>query len=134
MHTTNYLNTFIFVADDCPVTKAEVPPQKEIKTVASMQFDMLKNAPYQHTSDEVLFQVFAAKNNIPETARASERDKLFSKGQPCFRSSPLTKRYGWGVHFNQEGKMALYAIESDEYRQFSQDNSLKTIKAMRTSK
>ena len=134
MHTTNYLNTFIFVADDCPVTKAEVPPKKEIKTVASMQFDMLKNAPYQHTSDEVLFQVFAAKNNIPEADRDSEKKKFFSKGQPCFRSSPLTKRYGWGVHFNQEGKMALYAVESDEYRQFSQANSLKTIKAMRTSK
>jgi hypothetical protein len=29
MHTTNYLNTFIEVAEDCPVKAAEIPPVKE---------------------------------------------------------------------------------------------------------
>jgi hypothetical protein len=31
IHTTNYFNTFIEVAEDCPVIVAEVPPQKEEK-------------------------------------------------------------------------------------------------------
>jgi hypothetical protein len=28
--------------------------------------------------------------------------------------SPLAKHYGWDVHHNAEGKVALYAAESDE--------------------
>ena len=130
MHTTNYFNTFIAVADDCPVTVAEIPPQKAKKTAVNIAFEMIKNNPYQYTSDEVLFQVFTIKNNIPETDRDTEKNRFFSKGQACFRSSPLAKRYGWGIHHDAEGKMALYAVESDEYCNLSQNVHLKIIKAM----
>ncbi|WP_342481620.1 DUF6157 family protein [Paenibacillus sp. FSL L8-0340] len=37
---------------------------------------------------------------------------LFSKSNPCLRASMLSKRYGWGMHFNDEGKIALYAKAS----------------------
>jgi hypothetical protein len=38
-HTTNYQNTFIEVAADCPVGKAEIPPIKgTTPTVANIQF------------------------------------------------------------------------------------------------
>jgi hypothetical protein len=135
MHTTNYFNVFIAVADDCPVAVAEVPPQKKAeKTAASLQYEMIKNHPYKYTSDDVLFQAYAAKNNVSETNRKTEKQAFFSKGQPCFRSSPLTKRYGWGVHCNADGKIALYAVESDEYRNFSQDKTLKIVKAMRSKR
>ncbi|MEJ7677002.1 MAG: DUF6157 family protein [Segetibacter sp.] len=60
--------------------------------------------------------------------------KFFSKGQPCFRSSPLPKRYGWGVHSDHEGKMAIFAVESDEYKNFLKDKNLKHLKAMRTKR
>ena len=131
MHTTNYFNTFIAVVDDCPVSVAEIPPQKAKKTAVNIAFEMIKNHPYQYSSDEVLFQVYAVKNDVSETDREPERNKFFSKGQACFRSSPLTKRYGWGIHHNVEGKMALYAVESEEYRKLYQDVHLKIIKAMR---
>ena len=135
MHTTNYFNTFIAIADDCPVVAAEVPPQKSTgKTVANLEFEMIWDHPYQYTSDEVRFQVYVRKNNISKVDWEVEKQKFFSKGQPCFRSSPLTKRYGWGVHYNDEGKMALYAAESAEYRQLSQDKNLKTVKAMRSKR
>ena len=94
MHTTNYFNSFITVADNCPVNVAEVPPQKEEKTVANIEYEMIKNHPYQYTSDEVLFQVFVVKNNVSDTEWNTEKERFFFKGQPCFRSSPLTKRYG----------------------------------------
>jgi hypothetical protein len=134
LHTTDYFNTFIAVADDCPVTVAEVPPLKAEKTAANIQFEMIKDAPYQFTSDEVLFQVYALKNNISEADREIQKQKFFSKGQPCFRSSPLTKRYGWGVHFNAEKKMALFAVETEEYRNLSHDRNIKTVKAMRSKR
>ena len=135
MKTTNYYNTFIEVAEDCPVASAEIPPQKGTdKTVANLQFDLLKSSPYQYTSDEVLFSVYASKNEVTATELAAEREKFFSKGQACFRASPLTKRYGWGVHANAEGKIALYALESEEYQKLAGDKSLKVVKAMRSKR
>lgn len=135
MHTTNYYDTFIEVAEDCPVTAAEIPPQKgDSKTIASLQFDMLIDHPYHFTSDDVVFGVYAAKNYISKTDEAEEREKFFSKGQPCLRSSPLTKRYGWGIHSNAEGKVALYPLESAEYKIFASDKNLKHVKAMRSKK
>jgi hypothetical protein len=134
-HTTNYYNTFIEVAEDCPVTAAEVPPQKgEEKSVAALQFDMLHQNPYQYTSDDVLFQIHAQRNGIAEGDLAAEHQRFFSKGQPCFRSSPLAKRYGWGIHCDGAGKIALLAIDSDSYQKCLHDKNLKVVKAMRSKR
>lgn len=134
-HTTNYTDTFIQVADDCPVMSGQVPPLKgDTKTVANLQFDLAKANPYKFTSDDILFQVYATRNDLAESEYTEAREKFFSKGQPCFRASPLTKRYGWGVHCNQEGKMALFGCDTLEYKKLSEDTSLKIVKAMKTSK
>lgn len=135
IHTTNYTSTFITVAEDCPATSGEVPPQKgENRTAANIQFDMLIKHPYEYTSDDVLFQVYAEKNNVGAGGYKTERAKFFSKGQPCFRASPLTKRYGWGAHFNEDGKMAIYPVDSAEYKKLEKDKRLKVIKAVRSSR
>lgn len=134
-HTTNYQDTFIEIADDCPVESGEAPPQKgESKTVANLQFEMLHKHPYKYTSDDVLFQVYADRNDLTKKEYKEAREAFFSKGQPCFRASPLTKRYGWGVHNDKDGKIALYGCETPEYKKFSKDKSLKVMKAMKTSK
>ncbi len=136
VHTTNYKDTFIEVAEDCPVKSAEIPPQKgDEKTAAVLQFEMVYNNPYKFTSDDVIFQVFAVKNKIKGKAQlTSERQKFYSKGQPCMRSSPLTKRYGWGVHNDVDGKVAIYAVESSEYKKFAKDMNLEHTKAMRSKR
>jgi hypothetical protein len=135
MKTTNYYNTFIQVAEDCPVANAEIPPLKnDTKTIATIEYDMLADSPYKYTSDDVLFSVYAARNDISPSKQAGEREKFFAKGQPCFRSSPLTKRYGWGVHSDSEGKIALYAVESKEYKKLTSDASLTQLKALRSSR
>lgn len=133
-HSTNYFDAFIEVSEDCTATKGEMPPQKnEEKSVATLQFEMLFEKPYVYTSDEVLFACFASKNGISQNEWDSEYENFFSKGQPCFRASPLTKRYGWGVHANAEGKIAIYGVETEEYKTFAQA-SKKTWKAMRNKK
>lgn len=134
MKSTNYHNTFIEVSGDCPVSAAEIPQSKgENKTVAQMKFEMITRNPYVYTSDEVLFTVFALRNQIlPSDTR--ERETFFAKGQACFRASPLCKRYGWGVHHNEEGKMALYALESEEYRFLKNNPDVKHTKAMRNKR
>lgn len=134
-HTANYYDTFIEIADDCPVANGEVPPVKgDNKTVANMQFEMIIKNPYKYTSDDVLFLVFADKNDLTEAEYEEARKQFFSKGQACLRASPLTKRYGWGLHSNHEGKVALYASDSPEYEKFVNDKSLTVVKAMKSSR
>lgn len=134
-HTTNYYDTFIEISADCPATDGEVPPAKgDAKTAANIQFDMISKNPYKYTSDDVMFQVFAHKNDLTEAEYEEARKQFFSKGQPCFRASALTKRYGWGLHSNEEGKIALYPSGSPEYEQFRNDKSLTVVKAMRSGR
>ena len=135
MHTTNYQNTFIEVAEDCPAVMGEVPPLKgDSRTVANMQFDLLQKHPYHYTSDDVLFQVYADRNDLTEKEYKEAREQFFSKGQPCLRTSPLAKRYGWGVHHDEKGRIALYGCESPEYKKLVKDGSLKVVKAMKNAK
>lgn len=134
-HTTNYQNTFIQIADDCPVKAAEVPPVKgDAKTVANLQFELLIDQTYKYTSDDILFQVYAQRNNVGKADMKAAREQFFSKGQPCFRASPLTKRYGWGVHSDAQGKIALYGVDSTEYKKLAKDAKLAQVKAMKTSR
>jgi hypothetical protein len=122
--TTNYYNTFIQVAEDCPASLGEVPPIKDPASIAQIEFDMLKDSPYKFTSDDVLFVANGQRRGIT-------RQDFFAKGQPCFRSSPLTKRYGWGVHADDEGRIAIFAVNSGDYQRLSQDANIKQLKAMR---
>ena len=135
IHSTNYQDAFIEVAEDCPASQAETPPQKGTeKSVANIQFEMISRNPYKYTSDDVVFQCFAIKKDLAESELEAARKAFFSKGQPCLRCSPLTKRYGFGVHSNAEGKVALYPVESKEYKAFWKDKTLKVVKAMRSKK
>jgi hypothetical protein len=135
VHTTNYHNTFIEVAEDCPLTNGEIPPLKgENKTIANIEFEMISKNPYKYSSDDVLFQVFADKNDLTKSDYKNAREAFFSKGQACLRASPLTKRYGWGIHNDENGKIALYGMETPEYVKYSKDENLKVVKGMRSSR
>ncbi len=134
-HTTNYKNTFIEVAEDCSLSEAKVPELKGNKpTVATLQFEMLSRNPYKFTSDDLLFSVYAIRNDLPESEWESQRAVFFSKGQACLRASPLTKTYGWGIHSDESGKVALYGRGTEAYEKFVTDAGLKKLKAMRSRK
>lgn len=135
MHTTNYFNGFIEIAEDCPTKAGAIPPIKgDKRSIANLQFEMLLDHPYEFTSDEILFSVFAIRKGFSAEEMEEERKRFFSKGQPCFRASPLTKRYGWGVHSNEEGKVALYGAETKAYQAFVADESIPKKKAMRSKR
>ena len=135
MKSTNYYNTFIEVADDCPVAKAKVPlPKGDKRTAAVIQYEMIISNPYKYTSDDVIFYVFAEKNGLIGEELAHQSEIFFSKGQACLRCSPLAKRYGWGIHNNHEGKVALYPLGSDKYDELINNSDLQHVKGMRSSK
>lgn len=134
LHTTNYFNSFIEVAEDTKAVCGTQPPFKNKRTVAEMQYQLIAKHPYQYTSDDILFQVYADRNDLTNSELPEARDHFFSKGQPCFRTSPLTKTYGFGIHYNQDGKIALYGMETNEYQGYLLDPNIKKIKAMKSNK
>lgn len=133
-HTTNFINTFIEVAEDCPVSEAQIPPEKKEKTLANLQYEQIVKNPYKYSSDDVIFDCYSFKNNISKSEKHETREKFFSKGQPCLRCSPLTKKYGFGIHHNDKGKVAIYPLESKEYQEFLHDHSIMKVKAMRSKR
>lgn len=135
IHTTNYFDAFIEAAEDTKVTCGTPPPSKsDQKTVAELQFELLSGNPYKYTSDDILFQIFADRNDLTKAEYQHARQEFFSKGQPCFRASPLTKTYGFGIHSDTHGKVALYGMETEAYQQFVANPTIKKVRAMRTSK
>lgn len=133
-HSTNYFNTLIEVAEDTKATRGTIPPAKGKKTVAEMQYELLAANPYQYTSDDVLFRVFASRNEVAASEYEQARTQFFSKGQPCLRTSPLAKTYGFGIHSNSEGKIALYGMETESYKNLFADANTKKVKAMKASR
>ncbi len=134
VHTTNYFNTFIEVAEDTKVLCGTQPPTKPNKTIAEMQYELIAQHPYKYTSDDVMFQVFALRNDLTDAEYSKAKEVFFSKGQPCFRASSLTKTYGFGVHADENGKLAIYGMETERYEHLSNDPQLKKVKAMRSAK
>lgn len=132
----NYYNTFIQLAPDSTAETAVVPPLRgSRKTVALLEHELLSSQPYVHTQEEILFLVHAQRSGLDKGELAPRPDELwaefFSKPRACLRSSPLPKKYGWGIHFDAEGKAAIYAVESQEYRRHSQDPRVTQLFAMR---
>ncbi len=134
-HTTNYFSTLIEVAEDCKCAAGTPPPESlEKPTLAAMQFQKLAGEPYQQTSDALLFTIWAERAGIAAGEKAAAREAFFSKGQPCMRTSPLAKKWGWGIHFDGDGKMALLGCETEAYRRLQENGTVVKIKAMRSAK
>jgi len=140
MSTVDYFDTLIVIAEDSPVQVGTVPPENaERQTVAARTFRMIADHPYEFTSADVIFTVFADRHDIPEKDRSARREDFYRKGQACLRSSDLAKKYGWGIHSDTAGRVALYGAESSEYQDFvegktrtSSGEVVTVIRAMRS--
>lgn len=133
-HTTNYFNTLITVAEDSRADCGTAPPEKNKKTIANYQFDLLTKNPFKYTSDEILFTIFSLRNDVSTAEMNNEKIKFFSKGQPCLRTSPLAKTYGWGIYSDESGKIKLIDSISDEYQTLLQNPAVKKIPAMKSKR
>ncbi|MGY4475812.1 DUF6157 family protein [Bradyrhizobium sp. USDA 3364] len=139
LHSTNCFNTLIRVAEDCPAQRGEEPQLRGGQpTVAVLQYRMLAGAPYQYTSDDVVFATSSAGRSLDAKAAKKERnlarETFFSRGQACMRASPLGKRFGWGVHADAEGRIAIYAVDSKRYQALAGDPDITQTRAMRSKR
>jgi len=138
-HSTNCFNTLIRVAEDCPAQHGEEPQLRGGQpTVAVLQYRMLSGAPYKHTSDDVVFATSSAGRALDPKATKKERnaarETFFSRGQACMRASPLGKRFGWGVHADADGRIAIYAVDSKRYQALAGDPEVAQTRAMRSKR
>lgn len=137
----SYQQTLIAVADDCPVRASVQPTERGGKpTVAVLQYEMLSAHPRQHTMEDVLFQSWLARQESAAPHASTEiaqlRAEFFAKPQACLRASPLPKKYGFGLLFDEEGRIELCPMESAEYRQIvaGKAKGIRVLKAMRSAK
>lgn len=131
----NYYDTLIEVADDCPASAAQVPLARGGKnTKAVVEYELLIKHPYRYTEEDIAFETYAVLHDVPEAIWAEERKKFLGKGHPHLRVSALAKSYGWGFHNNAEGRIALIAVESSEYKQLMDDPRTTKIKAFRSTR
>ncbi len=138
----DYVDTFIAVAEDCPAEAGTAPPPgRGDPSVAARTYQLIAAAPYRLTSGDVLFTVHADRAGIPEAERAAARREFYARSQACLRSSPLGKRYGWGIHADGQGRVALVARESPEYAEFvegrrttSSGEPVRVVRAMRNAR
>jgi hypothetical protein len=117
----NYVNTFIRVAPDCPVSRAVVPSSKrDRKSIPRIEYELLAASPYEFTQEELLFAVHVRREGIGggelKARRTAMWEEFFGKPRACLRASMLPKKFGWGLHFDAEGRIALVPVESDEYQ------------------
>jgi hypothetical protein len=136
-HTTNYVDTFISVAQDSSAREATEPPQRATPSVADATYRMIADHPYAYTSDDVIFTVWADRHDVPEGDRGSARTAFFSRGRACMRGSDLGKRYGWGVHADADSRIAIVAVGSAEYERLASGTDLDgrpvtVVRAMRS--
>lgn len=137
----SYTNTFIEAADDCPETSGVAPPVRgDNPTVAVLEYELLSKNPYKYTRDELLFVVHVTRLGLTPAdlkQRGSQiHAELFSKEHACMRASPLPKRYGWGIHHDEHGRIALVSRGSPEYVAFVTGKSKAgtILKAMRNAR
>ena len=133
----NYYNTFIAVAPDTSVKVGTIPVERTgKKTIAILEYELVSAQPYTYTQEEVQFAVHVQRKAVPSAELGVKRVDLwtefFSKPMACMRASPLPKSYGWGLHFNEEGKVALVAVESPEYERLSSSGAIEQTRALRS--
>jgi hypothetical protein len=90
------------------------------------------------TLEDLMEAVHIARTGLTraqaEQQRAAIQELLFAKPYPCLRASPLPKKYGWGIHHDAQGCLALVAVESAAYRKFAASKQLKVVKAMKSKR
>jgi len=136
LYTTDCFDTFIRVAEDCLALTGEAPqPRGESPTVATLQYAMIAKSPYTYSSDDVVFATSAAGRALDAKATKAQRrlarEAFFAKGQACLRASPLGKRFGWGIHADAQGRVAIYAKGSPRYQALAADPDITQVHAMR---
>lgn len=131
----SYRNTFIRIAADCPEQEGVEPPVRGgKKPVHLIHLELLRAKPYHFTHEALVAEGELRREPSTGETRKEILARLRTKPIPCLRTSPLAKRYGWGIHFDKKGKIAAYPAGSAEYAKLATDPELGQVLAMRSKR
>jgi hypothetical protein len=133
------VDQFIEIAPDSTTQQSIVPQVKNGKpSIATIEYKLLSSEPYAYTLAELKFATHVLHKQIPaaelKAHRQQLREEFFAKPYACMRASPLTKQYGWGAHYDGQGKIAIYPVDGKEYQRFVKDKNIKKFPAMRSKR
>lgn len=99
---------FILVAPDCPVDKGTVPQGKRAgKPIVVHQYEVLSQHPYKYTERELSDEV--------HIVRRGKQEGDLKRDEYDLKKSRLAKEFGWGLHYNEDRKLAVLGCETLEY-------------------
>ncbi len=103
---------FILVAPGCPVDKGTVPQGKRAgKPIVVHQYEVLSQHPYEYTERELSDEVHIVRRGKQEGDLQRDKYDLIR--------SRLAKEFGWGLHYNEDRKLALVGCETAEYERLA---------------
>ena len=114
------INTLITVAES--YSKTSVIPESKSKkeTVKEVVYRVLKENPYKFKQYELFYEVHINQRE-KSTALKLEKYKL--------QRSELCALLGWGIHGDQQGKLAIMPVESSEYMELLNNPNINKKKA-----
>lgn len=98
-------------------------------SIAGLEHALLSAHPYCYTPPNLMLEVQRRHKQVRAADLPSFRAWLHAKPQPCMRLSMLPKRWGWGIHFDELGCMAIYGAETSDYRNFAMRSDLRVMSA-----
>ena len=114
------VNTLITIAASSSKTSVIPASKSKKETVKEVVYRVLKENPYQLKQNDLFYEVHI--NQLKKTkALKLETYKL--------QRSELCALLGWGIHGDQEGKLALVPVESSEYKELLNNTNINKKKA-----
>ena len=113
------MEELIKISEDSPTSNSLRPIKKN--TVEYIKFDILSEYPYKFTEEEFFEEV-----HFNRRKKYNLKIKTYS-----LKRLGLVKRYGWGIHINEKGTIAMIPCESEQYKTLLNNPKVKKSKAYR---
>lgn len=114
------VNALITVAESSSKTSI-IPTSKSNKeTVKEVVYRVLKANPYKYKQNELFYEVHISELKKSKSLKL-ETYKL--------QRSELCSLLGWGIHGDEQGRLALVPVESSEYKSLLANPSITKKKA-----
>jgi Family of unknown function (DUF6157) len=72
-------------------------------------YEVLSQHPYEYTEDELQHEVHGVRRGLQN----------FDPEKRDLKRNDLPKNWGWGIHYNEDRKIALVGCETEEYERLS---------------
>ncbi|WP_440890175.1 DUF6157 family protein [Vibrio sp. WZ-1] len=98
----------ILMSQDTIATQSEMPPESD--AITRIVYEVLTEHPYRFTEPELHREVHYERRGM----------RHLKIGSYSIKRSNLLKKYGWGIHKDSDGRLALVASDTDKYVRLSQ--------------